>query len=273
MSKIAILAGKGHLPSVFAERAVARGYHVVAIHLLGETDPQLAQIAHASHTVHIGQWQRIIGLLKQENIQDVYLSGGVSKGLLFSNAQFDARVMGLVAGLREKNDDAIIKAFVHDLAQEGITVRPQTDLVADVHLQPGILTNMELNDEAWSDIRFGFRTAKALAGLDIGQTVVVKNGAVLAVEAIDGTDATISRGGRLARGGGVAVKVAKPDQDMRFDVPTIGLDTLETAIASGLQAIALEAGKTIIVDEKAVIERANEAGLNLVLVQPEMCTV
>jgi hypothetical protein len=269
MTKVAILAGKGHLPRCFAQRAMAQGYGVVAIDLLGEIDPELAQVANVSYSVPLGQWQMVIDTLKKEDIRDVYLLGGVSKGLLFSNLKLDDRILRLIAGLTEKNDNAIIRAFVQDLAGEGIVVQPQTDLMDDALLGPGVLTTMAPDEHAWADIGYGLRIAKALAGLDIGQTVVVKDGAVLAVEAIDGTDATISRGGGLARGGGVAVKVAKPAQDMRFDVPTIGLDTIETAVAGGLQVVALEAGKTIIVDAESVITRANDAGISIVLVEAE----
>ncbi|NMB24106.1 MAG: LpxI family protein [Firmicutes bacterium] len=270
MAKLAVLAGKGNLPRFFAERAAARGHEVVLIDFLGEVRPELAQIASSSHFVPLGQWQRVIDTLKQENVTDVYLLGSISKGLMFSNLELDRRLLGLLANLREKNDNAVIEAFVQDLAREGIVVRPQTELLEDALLGPGVLTDIVPDDKALADIGYGLEVAKVLAGLDIGQTVVVKDGAVLAVEAIDGTDATISRGGTLAKGGGVVVKVAKPDQDLRFDVPTIGLDTIETVIASGLKAIALEAGRTIIVDVPSVVERANRGKVSVVLVKPEM---
>ena len=270
VAKLAVLAGKGNLPRFFAERAAARGHEVVLIDFMGEVRPELAQIASSSHFVPLGQWQRVIDTLKQENVTDVYLLGSISKGLMFSNLELDKRLLGLLANLREKNDNAVIEAFVQDLAREGIVVRPQTELLEDALLGPGVLTDIVPDDKALADIGYGLEVAKVLAGLDIGQTVVVKDGAVLAVEAIDGTDATISRGGTLARGGGVVVKVAKPDQDLRFDVPTIGLDTIETVIASGLKAIALEAGRTIIVDVPSVVERANRGKVSVVLVKPEM---
>lgn len=266
MPTVAILAGKGNLPFVFAKRAVDRGYQVIVVGLLGEVLPQLAEVAHVAYPVALGQWQTIIDLLKKEKVKDAYLLGAVSKELLFTNPQLDNRAQRLIAGLKEKNDNAIIEAFVDDLTREGIVVRPQTDLIRDIMPGPGVLTTLQPDERVWSDIRYGWRMAKALAGLDIGQTVVVKDGAVLAVEAIDGTDATISRGGALARGGGVAVKVAKPSQDMRFDVPTIGLETLKTAIDARLRAVALEAGKTLVIDENALIQQADTAGISIVLV-------
>jgi len=266
MPTMGILAGKGDLPKVFAKRAIAQGHRIVVIGLLGEVAPELARLAQASHPVPLGQWQSIIDILKNENVQDVYLLGGVSKQLLFANPQFDERVLKLMARLPEKNDNAVIEAFVNDLGREGIVVRPQTDLIEDILLGPGVLTNIQPNGRAWADISYGWRIAKALAGLDVGQTVIVKDGAILAVEAIDGTDATILRGGALAEGGGVAVKVAKPSQDPRFDVPTIGLNTLETAIRAGLGAIALEAGKTLVIDADDLAMRADDAGISIVLV-------
>lgn len=269
MATLAILAGKGNLPRFFAERAVAKGHEVVVIDFLGETRPELAQLARSNHAIPLGQWQRVIDTLKEENATGVYLLGGISKGLMFSNLELDRRLVGLLANLREKNDNAVIEAFVDDLSGEGIVVRPQTELLEDALLGPGVLTDTAPDDKTLTDIGYGLRVAKVLAGLDIGQTVVVKDGAVLAVEAIDGTDATIARGGSLAKGGGVVVKVAKPSQDLRFDVPTIGLDTIETVIASGLSAIALEAGKTIIVDAQLVVERANRGKVSVVLVNSE----
>lgn len=266
MPTIAILAGKGDLPLVAAKAARNRGYRVVVVGVLGEVAPALAQTAHASYPMPLGQWQLIIDVLKKEKVQDAYLVGGVSKGLLFGRLQLDERTQRLLAGLGEKNDNAVIEAFVNDLAQEGITVRPQTDLMEEIMPGPGVLTSRHPTGRNWSDIRYGWRIAKAIAGLDIGQTVVVKEGAILAVEAIDGTDATISRGGRLAQGGGVVVKVAKPAQDLRFDLPTIGLGTLETAVKAGIEAIAMEANKTLVMDKDALIQRADEAGVALVLV-------
>ncbi|HHV93744.1 MAG TPA: LpxI family protein [Firmicutes bacterium] len=266
MPTIAILAGKGDLPLVAAKAARNRGYRVVVVGVLGEVAPALAQTAHASYPMPLGQWQLIIDVLKKEKVQDAYLVGGVSKGLLFGRLQLDERTQRLLAGLGEKNDNAVIEAFVNDLAQEGITVRPQTDLMEEIMPGPGVLTSRQPTGRNWSDIRYGWRIAKAIAGLDIGQTVVVKEGAILAVEAIDGTDATISRGGRLAQGGGVVVKVAKPAQDLRFDLPTIGLGTLETAVKAGIEAIAMEANKTLVMDKDALIQRADEVGVALVLV-------
>lgn len=269
MPTVAILAGKGNLPLVFAKRAVDRGYRVVVVGLLGEVLPQLTEIAQVTYPVALGQWQTIIDLLQQEKVRDAYLLGAVSKELLFANPQLDSRAQKLLTNLKEKNDNAVIAAFVDDLAREGIVVRPQTDLIGDIMPGPGVLTALEPDPGVWSDIHYGWRMAKALAGLDIGQTVVVKDGAVLAVEAIDGTDATIARGGALARGGGVAVKVAKPSQDMRFDVPTIGIDTLRTAIAAGLRAVALEAGKTLVIDADTLVWQADTAGISIVLVNDQ----
>ncbi|NMB46102.1 MAG: LpxI family protein [Firmicutes bacterium] len=266
MPTVGILAGEGNLPLVFAERAVAHGYRIVVVGYSGKVMPELAQAAHAAYPIPLGQWQSIIDVLKQEKIEDVYILGGVSKRLLFSNIQLDERVQRLIGNLKEKNDNAIIEAFVADLAREGLIVRPQCDLLEDIMPGPGVLTSMQPDESDWADIYYGWRVAKALAGLDIGQTVVVKDGAVLALEAIDGTDATIARGGALAQGGGVAVKVAKPSQDIRYDLPTIGPSTLETVIDAGLRVIALEAGKTLVIDSDTLIQRADAAGICIVLV-------
>ncbi len=266
MPTIAILAGQGDLPLIFAPRAVAKGYRVVVVGLMGEVEPELLQVAHASYQMSLGQWQAVIDVLKKEKVESVYLLGGVSKRLLFGNLQFDHRARELLGSLNERNDNAIIEVFVNDLAREGIVVREQTDLMEDTMLGPGVLTRLQPDGQTWMDIHYGWRIAKALAKLDIGQTVVVKDGAVLALEAIDGTDATIARGGLLAQGGGVVVKVAKPSQDLRFDVPTVGLNTLEAVIRAGLRVLALEAGKTLIIGGDALIKRADQAQISIVMV-------
>lgn len=266
MPTIAILAGQGDLPLIFAPRAVAKGYRVVVVGLMGEVEPELLQVAHASYQMSLGQWQAVIDVLKKEKVESVYLLGGVSKRLLFGNIQFDHRARELLGSLNERNDNAIIEVFVNDLAREGIVVREQTDLMEDTMLGPGVLTRLQPDGQTWMDIHYGWRIAKTLAKLDIGQTVVVKDGAVLALEAIDGTDATIARGGLLAQGGGVVVKVAKPSQDLRFDVPTVGLNTLEAVIRAGLRVLALEAGKTLIIGGDALIKRADQAQISIVMV-------
>ncbi|NLK08375.1 MAG: LpxI family protein [Firmicutes bacterium] len=268
MAKVAVLAGEGNLPKFFTNRALKMGHEVLVIDLTGQPRADLAEVASSIHPVSIGQWQTVIDILKTEEVFDVYFLGNVSRGLLFTNLELDRRLQGLLANLRQRENHAMIEAFVEDLAKEGITVKPQTDFLQDALMGPGVLTETVPTKGIWQDIEHGVKIAKTLAELDVGQTVVVKDCAVLAVEAIDGTDATINRGGTLAKGGGVAVKIAKPNQDPRFDVPTVGPETIKTVIAGGLDALALEAGKTIVVNVAEVIRQADENKVSIVLVDP-----
>lgn len=266
MHSVAVLAGAGRLPVAFARAAASRGYRIVTVALIPETDKELPAVSDAWYAIPAGRWQDVIDLLKAEGIADVYLLGKVQKGILFTDVELDSRCRRLLGSLQEKNDDAIILAFVKDLAREGITVRPQTDLIGDLMPRAGVLSRTNPDAATWADIRYGCKIARAIAGLDIGQTVVIKSGAVVAVEAIEGTDAAIARGGSLAGKGTVVVKVAKPGQDFRFDVPTIGMRTMETMIKAGVKAAALEAEKTFLIDREEVITRADEAGISVVAV-------
>ncbi len=266
MKIIGLLAGVGRLPVEFARAARGMGFTVIAVCVVPGTDEELDQVANKTHHISVGQLQAIITTLKEEGVTEVTMIGKVTKELMFSGAvALDSRIQKLLASLTDNSDDTIMLAFVRELAMEGLGILDQTALIRSLMPGPGVLTERKPTQEEQADLDFGFTMAKEIGRLDIGQTVVVKNCAVMAVEAIEGTDACIRRGGELGRGDVRVVKVAKPNQDMRFDVPTVGPNTLESMFAAGATALAMEAGKTLLVDRQTVLKIANNHGITILV--------
>jgi len=259
MEKLGLLAGLGKLPAEFAKAAKAMGFSVFAIGLVPGVDETIGEITADLRMISIARIDSIIGYLKENGIHKVTMIGKVTKEILFSgdHEMPDARMMKVLAALPDRSDDTMMMAFVKELAMEGIQVFDQTALIRTLMPLPGILTKRGPTASEQADMEFGFRMAKDIGGLDIGQTVVVKNLAVMAVEAIEGTDACIRRGGQLACGGAVVAKVAKPNQDLRFDMPTIGVQTINSMLESGARALVMEAGKTLLVEREKVIALAD----------------
>lgn len=263
-TRVGILAGYGRLPVAFAHEAKRAGFDVAAIGITPDVDPELERQVPGLQRLSIGRWQEVIDALHQTGVKDLYLLGKVNKGFLFSGAPVDARFMRVVSSLHERNDDNIILAFVADLEAEGFVIREQDRLLPALMPAKGVLAGAQPTEQEWHDIAYGYRMARGIAGLDIGQTCVVKDGAILAVEAIEGTDECIRRGGRLGRGGAVVVKVAKPQQDPRFDVPTVGLDTLNVMHEAGARVLAFQAGATFMVDRQEMCRFAEDHGMTIV---------
>lgn len=265
MKIIGLLAGAGGLPVQFARAARGMGFTVIAIGLVPGVDPELNNMANKTYHISVGQLQQILTTLKNEGVTQVTMLGKVTKELMFTGTvQLDERIQKLLASLTDHSDDTIMLAFVRELASEGLSILDQTALIKTLMPMPGVLTTRQPSMDEQADMDFGFKMAKEMGGLDIGQTVVVKKCAVMAVEAIEGTDACIRRGGELGRGAVTVAKVAKPNQDLRFDVPTVGLNTLETMCKAGATALVIEAGKTLIADRDKVISLANEHGITIV---------
>lgn len=259
MEKFGLLAGAGKLPVECARAAQNMGYEVCAVALLAETDPELKNFASDYREISIGQITELFAYLKEKQIKKVTMIGKVTKELLFNGSvQPDAKMLQLIMGLNDRNDDTIMLMFVRELAKEGIEVFDQTMLIKSLMPQKGVITKREPTAEEQSDMKFGFEVAKELGRLDIGQTVVVKNRAVMALEAIEGTDACIKRGGTLAKSGAVVVKVEKPKQDNRFDVPAVGTQTIKAMIEVRATALAIEADKTLLIERDKVTALADE---------------
>ena len=258
MKKIGLIAGVGRLPVEFARAARGMGVHVIGIGVLPEVDPELAQVAHSYEYINIAKLDRIFKLLKREKVTEITLLGKINKELVYAHKELpDLRVLKIFSRLKNFSDDTLTLALVDELAAEGISVLDQTELLRPLMPQPGVLSKRPPTDAELADMRFGLNMAKKIGGLDIGQTVVVKNRAIMAVEAIEGTDACIRRGGQLGRGGVTVAKSAKPQQDMRFDVPGVGPDTIDSMIQAGAVALVIEAGRTLVVDREKMLEKAD----------------
>lgn len=264
--RIGLIAGAGDMPMIWARAAKAKGAEVIAVAIAEEAKKGLDGIVDQLHSLSVGQVGKIIKTLKDEGIRDLVFIGKVNKSLIFKDIKFDLRAITLMARLKDRKDDTIMLAIVDELKREGIEVIEQTIFLEDMMPSPGVLTRRRPTKEEEADIEFGMEMAKGIAGLDIGQTVVVKDKAVMAVEAIEGTDEAIKRGGTLGRGGIVVVKVAKPNQDLRFDIPTVGMNTLKSLIDVGGKAFAIEAGKTFVVDMENVIKEADRKGIAIISV-------
>ncbi len=265
MKVLGVISGMGELPKVISLEARSKGYRVVAIALEPLADRTISNYADEIRTVNIGKLGEIIDTLKKAGARDVVMAGKVPKSLLYkSKITPDLRAIKLLFTLKDRRDDAILLAITKELEGEGIHVLNTTDFCSSLLTPEGVLTEEEPSREEWKDIRFGWDIAREMGRLDIGQTVVVKNQAVMAVEAIEGTDEAIKRGGYYAGDGAVVVKVSKPDQDMRFDVPVAGMNTLKAMIDARARVLALEAEKTILLQREQLIRDANEAGITVV---------
>ena len=264
--KIGLVAGRGNLPFEVAAEIKARGQQSVVIGLNGEVAPELSGLADRFYRVEIGNLQEMIDLLKQEMVSELVFAGKVGKEAIFGKG-FDPTFRALLKDLPEKNDDAILTALVVEFEKNGLPVATQTDYLKHLLASPGTILG-SLTSAEESDVKLGFRTAKAIGGLDIGQSVVIKKGVVIAVEAIEGTDQAIIRGGQLAGPGAVVVKVSKPNQDERFDVPTVGRQTLESMVQACAGVLAIEAGKTLITERAACLELAAAHQIKMIALYP-----
>ena len=259
METLGLLSGIGHLPVDVAQSAKAMGYRVVAIGVVPGVDPGLSASVDAYYDIHIGKLGKIINTLKKNQVTKVTMIGKVTKEILYSEGAIipDFRAIKLLTSLPDRKDDTIMNAIVKELEEEKMAVMDQTLLIQPLLPAPGVLSKRKPTAEELEDIEFGFQVAKEIGRLDIGQTVVVKNKAVMAVEAIEGTDACILRGGTLGKGVIVA-KTAKPAQDNRFDMPSVGMRTIESMIAAGAAGIVMEAGRTLLVERERTLALADE---------------
>jgi UDP-2,3-diacylglucosamine hydrolase len=267
MNKIGLIAGNGNFPIAFARAAKEKGLQVIAVAHEGETLPELAQLVDAIFWVKVGQLGKIINIFKVQGVVDVLLAGGIKKTRFFGNTMPDMRGMALLAKMVHKKDDSLLRAVAEELESEGITVRESTLYLDNIVAQRGILTKRKPSKEERRDIEFGWQMAKEIGRLDIGQAVVVKDQVILAVEAIEGTDESIRRGGKLCGQGAVVVKVCKPQQDLRFDLPAIGIQTIKSMLEVKASCLAVEAGKTIVIERESVITEADRAGISIIALQ------
>jgi DUF1009 family protein len=258
---IGLIAGKGQFPLLFAQAARQHGTAVIAVAHRGETDPALESLVHELHWIYVGQLGKIIRIFKNAGVQRAVMAGGISRGRLFKEFRPDWRALSVVRRAGAGKDDRLLRAVAAEMEQEGITIAPSTLFLDDLLATAGKLSRRSPNPEELDDIKLGFKAAKELGRLDIGQCAVVRRQVVVALETIEGTDETIRRGGALAGPGAVVVKVSKPEQDLRFDVPAVGLDTIATMREVKAAVLAIEAGKTLMFDRLEMLSAANQAGI------------
>ena len=265
-ASVGLVAGLGRLPFELARGARRRGRRVAAVALEGFADPALAGEVDACARLPVGQLERLFAFLRSEEVKEVVLAGKVPKRLLFEapgRLQPDATAVSLLATLGDRKDDSILRSFARALEAEGFELVAQAELAPELLAVEGPLGSVAPTPAQLADVAFAWPIAKALGALDVGQTVVVEGRAVLALEAIEGTDAAIRRGCELGRGGACAVKVAKPQQDPRFDVPAVGLATVRALAAGGGALLAVEAGRTLLLEREAMVREADAAGIAL----------
>ena len=258
---IGLIAGGGQFPLLFAEAARARGRRVVAIAHVNETAAELEEVADATFWIKLGQLGKIITHFRREKVTEAVFAGTITKTRIFHDIFPDLKGLTLWGKIDRRQDDAILRAVAATLEEEGIRILASTCFLDHLFFPKGILTRKKPSTEQMDDIRFGWSIAREIGRLDIGQCVVVRGRSVLAIEAIEGTDATIRRGGELAGSGAVAVKLKKPHQDFRFDLPATGVTTIETLAAVNGAVLAVEAGQSLVFDRAAMVAAADRAGL------------
>ncbi len=262
MSKnIGLIAGKGKFPLLFAQAARQHGVQVIAVAHRHETEPDLADLVAELHWIYVGQLGKMIRIFKAAGVSRAVMAGGISRGRLFRDFRPDWRALGVIRRAGAGRDDRLLRAVAADLEQEGITIAPSTLFMDELLASPGPLSRRAPTPEELRDIEFGAQIAKELGRLDVGQCAVVRRQVVVALEAIEGTDAAIRRAGALAGPGVVVVKVSKPNQDLRFDVPAVGLATIATMAEVKAAVLAIEAGKTLIFDRPEMLAAADQAGI------------
>jgi UDP-2,3-diacylglucosamine hydrolase len=265
MKKVGLIAGKGELPMAIADEAKTQGYTVIAVGLEPLADKSLSAHVDEIQWVNVGKFGKMIDTMKKYDIREAVMAGKVSKTLLYkSSITPDLRAVKLLLSLKDRSDDSVLLAITDELAKEGVHLLDILRFSSALLASKGVLTKDAPSDQDWKDIAFGWKIAREIGRLDIGQTVVVKNQAIMSVEAIEGTDEAIKRGGTLAGKDAVVVKVSKPNQDMRFDVPVIGLDTLKAMKAVHARVLAVEANKCLILNKDKILDEAKKAGISIV---------
>ena len=266
---LGLIAGNGRFPCLVLEAAHAQGRPVTVVAIKDEAEPALVAAAEARgavlHCVSLGQLGKVISVLKAASITEAVMAGQVKHVKIFSDFMPDLTLLSVIRKLTSKNTDSLIAAVADVMQEKGIGLLDSTAFLSPLLAAEGVLTRRAPDAREEGDLAFGYAQADAVAGLDIGQTIVVKDRAVVAVEAMEGTDATIARAGQLAGAGAVVVKVAKPKQDMRFDVPVVGVPTIAAMRAAGATTLSVDAGKTLLIDgPAALVAAADEAGIAVV---------
>ena len=267
--RLGLIAGNGRFPFLVLDAARGAGYDVTVIAIKEEAFPDLESVAARPpaaplHWISLGQLGKCISLLKSAGISQAVMAGQVKHTKLFADIVPDMTLLGVVMRLKSKNTDAIISGIADVLRDNGIELVNSTAFLTPLLAKAGVLTARAPTADERADLEFGYRIADSIAGLDIGQTIAVKSAAVVAVEAMEGTDMVIARAGQLAGSGARIIKVAKPNQDMRFDVPVVGVPTIEVMKEAGATVLSVDADRTLMIDGDAIIKAADQAGITIV---------
>jgi len=258
-----IIAGNGVYPRLLADSAREAGVKkIIAAAFTGETDPTLEQHVDVIEWMRVGQLNRLLKFFRAQDIHHAIMGGQIAPKNLF-DLQPDWKALLLLGKLKERNAESIFAAIAAELAKIDVELLPATTFLEDSLASSGLIAGAKLSRQEEEDVDLGWKIAREIARLDIGQTVIVKNGTIVAVEAFEGTNETVKRGGALARDGAVMVKVAKPNQDMRFDVPVVGVETIRIAAEAKLRVIAVEAGKTLLLNRNATVDLANRSKISI----------
>lgn len=261
-----LVAGEGELPIHVAQSAHKAGFKVICIALGNSNKRELTEFCDEIYSFGPGELQKIVDKLHENNVEQLTFIGKVSKGILFRKPKLDKKAFDLIKKIAKLNDDTLMLTLTKELEKEKIEVLDQTLFIKDFLVKKGCISTLEPNEAQLADIEYGFNIAKEIGRLDLGQTVVAQNKMILAVEAIEGTDKAIKRGCRLGNGAAVVVKVSKPSQDQRFDIPTVGVKTLEVMKRHGANVLAVEAGETFIVEQEKMINFANKNKMVIVAI-------
>lgn len=260
--RLAVIAGNGRFPFLVLEAARSQGIDPLVVAIKEEASPELSQAARAVHWLSLGEVTKLLELLTAEHVAQVLLAGQVKHAQLFSSIKPDGSVRRVLGGIQRRSTDALIGAFVRMVEARGIRVLDSTLFLEPLLAGAGALTRRQPDPSELADAAYGREIAKKIAGLDIGQTIVVADQACLAVEAMEGTDAAVERAARLSNGRRlVVVKVSKPGQDMRFDVPVVGLETIRVMSQANARLLAIDAGKTLLFERQHLIDEADRAGI------------
>ncbi|HEV2859521.1 MAG TPA: UDP-2,3-diacylglucosamine diphosphatase LpxI [Pyrinomonadaceae bacterium] len=266
--KYGLIAGNGQFPFLVIEGARRAGVSLAVAAIREETDPEIEKLADSLTWVGIGQLGKMIRFFKRQGVEKAIMAGQVKHVQIFSGALPDVRMLRMLLSLPRRNTDALIGGVAAELEREGIELIDSTYFLRDQLPAEGVLTRRAPDERERGDIEYGLEVAREIARLDLGQTIVVRARACVAVEAMEGTDETVRRAGRLARGRLTVVKVAKPNQDMRFDVPVVGLPTVETMAEAGATCLCLTAGKTLMFDREEMLRLADRRRISVVAAPP-----
>lgn len=269
-ARYALIAGNGRFPVLALEQARKLGHEVIAVGIREEASPDIEPLAARCYWISLGQLGRLIEILKQEGVEEVVMAGQVKHTSIFSGIRPDWRMVKMLAGLREKNTDALVGAVVRELAGEGIRVTDSTAWLKPLLASQGVMTRRKPDREELADIEYGRRIASALAALDVGQSVAVAERACVAVEAMEGTDAMLRRAAQLVNGRPLRlVKVSRRRKHLLFDVPVVGAGTIPVMVETRTTALAVDAGRTLMLDREEMLGAADAAGIAIVGYSPE----